>query len=178
MRALYGRLAFAAPVAAGLALGDPTGAHVLLSPAALEHRRAGDPRPLDRFEWAQVRGLELEAPASRSRRPGAAAVLLATAAESIGLAWTPGVAPVSVLVRHDGGDDELACDGYGGHGYWRPHLDALEAGMHVLAAHPAARAVLARPSQVIADLDAAAGRQMRDARASVARAWGATCACA
>ncbi len=177
MTASQGRLAFAVPVTAGLALGDPTGAHVLLTPAAVEHRAAGAPRPLDRFAWATVRGLELEAAASRSRLPGVASTLMAVAAESIGLGWTPGIAPVSIVVRHDAGDDELACDGYIGHGYRRAHLDVLEAGVHVLAAHPAARARLAKPSQVLADLGAATSRQMQDARASLAQTWGATCAC-
>jgi hypothetical protein len=172
-----GRLAFAVPVAAGLALGDPTGTHVLLTPAAIEHRTAGALRPSDRFEWATVRGLELEAAASRSRLPGVASTLMAAAAESIGLGWTPGIAPVSVVVRHDAGDEELACDGYIGHGYRRAHLDVLEAGVHVLAAHPAARARLAAAPQVLADLGAATGQQMRDARMSLARTWGTICRC-
>lgn len=164
------RVAFAAAAPGGLALGDPTGTHVLLTPAAVEHRTGEDDPPARTFPWERVRALDAQAPVSRARRPGGMAVLLGTAAEAVGLSWTPSLAPVTVTVD-DGDHVALECDGYIGPGYWGPHLDALAVGLRVLAARPAARAVLARPDRVLADLDAVAGSAPDDAERHLAGAW-------
>lgn len=170
------RVAFAVAVDDGLALGDPTASHVVLSADGVEHRR-GEQATTTRFAWAEVRAVTFDAPASRSRRPAAMAVGLAMAAQSIGLDWTPGIAPVTLTVEDDEGPHAFECDGYVGPGYWRPHLDVLDAGLHVLTTHPQARTRLARPTQVLADVGAAAGLDPRAARARLAHSWDTTCTC-
>lgn len=177
MNRLDDRVACAVAVVGGLALGDPTGAHVLLTPEAVEYRRAPQPDPLERYPWPTVHGMGIDARATRSRRPASVAVLVAAAAESLGLDWTPGIAPVIVEVRSDGGSADLVCDGYIGRGYWQPHLDALQAGTHVLAAHASSQGTLARPSQVLADLQAVVGSDPYEARRRLADTWGAECRC-
>lgn len=169
------RVAFATAQVDGLALGDPTGAHLLLSAAGVTYRRGPAGDPILALGWPEVQGIEVDAPATRARRPAAAAVLLGAAAESVGLTWGPGTAPVSVTVQDADGAVPLECDGYVGRGYWAPHLEVLTAALHVLVAHPDARAVLGRPAQALADLDRAAGGT--DVRGVLAEAWGTGCAC-
>lgn len=147
----------------------------MLHEDAVVHRRGAGGPVLARHPWPAVRGLVLDAPASASRRPGALAVLLGAAAESAGLGWTPGTADVAVTVQDEAGRHLLECDGYIGRGYWREHLAALDAAAHLLVAHPASRAALARPADVLADLDAASGPG--DRRAALASAWDVGCTC-
>ncbi len=168
------RVAFATAVEGGLALGDPTGAHVVLSPTGVEYRSGG--AVSREIAWAGVRALDLDAPASRSRRPGGVSVLLGAAAESVGLEWTPGLAPVTVSVEVDDERHDLPCDGYIGPGYWARHLDALEAAAHVLVTHPAARRALERPQQSLEELSAVTGSG-HDARGRLAGTWGSRCDC-
>lgn len=168
------RVAFATAAPAGLALGDPTGVHVLLTPAAVQHRSGQDGPPARSFAWEQVLALGVEATVSRARRPGGVAVLLGTAAEAVGLSWTPSLAPVTITV--DDGEDvtALECDGYIGPGYWAPHLDALAVGLRVLSARPGVRGVLARPDLVLANLDAVTSLSPEEAERRLTETWGAS----
>ena len=165
------RVAFATAVDGGLALGDPTGAHVLVTPTGLEHRAAETAGPARAFAWADVHSVQVDAPTSRSRRPGALALLVGAAAETIGLSWTPSLAAFTVTVDDGDGDVPLECDGYIGPGYWGPHLEALTSGLHLLVAHPETRGVLADPSRALTDLDAAADAPPEEVARRLAEAW-------
>lgn len=169
------RVAFATAAEDGVALGDPTGAHVLLTPDAIVHRRGGAVRI--ELDWRDVEALEVDASASRSRRPGGLAVLIGAAAASIGLDWGPGTAPVTVTVEDRDGSIDLACDGFIGHGYWAPHLVAVQAAAHALVEHPRTRAVLERPAAAVRDLGDAAGDAPGDVRRALVGRWGDVCRC-
>jgi hypothetical protein len=169
------RVAFATEAERGVALGDPTGAHVLLAPGGIVYRRA----EADEIEigWRDVTSLAIDAPVSRSRRPGGLAVLLGAAAGSIGLDWGPGIAPVTVTVEDRDGTIDLECDGFIGHGYWSPHLVAVQGAAHALVEHPGTRDALERPGGVVRDLDEAAGVDPGEVRRRLVRRWGEDCRC-
>src|SRR5690242_17987544 len=105
MRASTPRAAFVTVPAERGAPRDPTGAHVLLTPGAVVYRRGGADE-ID-IDWHEVEALEIDAAASKSRRPGGLAVLIGAAAESIGLDWGPGIAPVTVTVEDRDGTIDL-----------------------------------------------------------------------
>jgi hypothetical protein len=160
----------------GLAIGDPTGAHLLLTPDALTYRRHGVDEPVSSHPWDTVLALDLDVPRRRSRRPGAVSVLLAAASEGIGLPWEPTIAPVRVTIDTPDGEQQIECDGHIG-GYWARDVDVLAAAAHLLVAHPAARRVLALPTEALADLAAAADLPAGDEAAWLAERWDAHCGC-
>lgn len=81
-----------------------------------------------------------------------------------------------VLEDRDGSID-LECDGFIGHGYWAPHLVAVQAAAHALVEHPRTRAVLERPAAAVRDLGDAAGDAPGDVRRALAGRWGDVCRC-
>jgi|GEM_PF-734876 len=169
------RVAFVTEAEDGVALGDPTGAHVLLTPGAIIYRRGGADEI--EIEWHDVEALAIDAPASRSRRPGGLAVLIGAATEAIGLDWGPGIAPVTVTVEDRDGTIDLECDGYMGHGYWKPHLVSVQAAAHALVEHPATRDVLEHPAAAVHDLSDVAGDEASDVRRALIQRWGDVCHC-
>lgn len=184
------RVAFATAADDGVALGDPTGLHVVLAPDSVEYRSGGG-EVLHRFGWAQVADLSHDAPSSRARRPGSFAVLTAAVAEAVGLDGMLTTAPVTVRVtRADegpaggdaaegaGGSVELPCEGFIGRGYYGPHVRALDAAIHVLRAHATTRGVLAAPARLLGDLVEVADQPVAEARERLARGWGGHCQCA
>ncbi|GII99871.1 hypothetical protein CLV28_2952 [Sediminihabitans luteus] len=163
------RFGYVTTAGGALVLGDPARAHVRLTAERVEHvvptGPGTDPDGADvdrsgRTEGAFAAGLadvsafEVRADA-RAVRLGAPAVVAwgAVAAFAGGILEPPGTSDLEVLVRRTGDADpvELPCHGF--LGAYAAHAHASTAALlDVLLVHPATRAALDRPVDVLAAL--------------------------
>jgi hypothetical protein len=137
-----------------LVVGAPESHHLALDPAAVLHRRGGE--PLESLDWSLLQEPTLRVPQDRFPFPGAAAragLLLTTLAS--GEVPTMELDESSVELRSGGGTRALRIDHHVG-GYSRRAVRAAELLLAHLAATPAARRLLAEPRAVIARCSAAA----------------------
>lgn len=116
------RVAWLPIVDAGLALGDPGREHLRLSRDGIVHHRVdtttGRLEVTHRWSWDDVDDLQVEAPSSRTRRPGRWAFATAAVLTAMGLG--PDVATSDVRVRivlSAGGEHLVLCHGHPGRGY-------------------------------------------------------------
>ena len=154
------RVAYASAVPDGIALGTPSGRHVVLTPGEVSFRGATDEEGVlpPAVPWEQVDRLEVDAPRSPIRRPGALSVTLSTVLGAVGFEYEPMTAPAQVVVRTGDDEVEMMCDGYAGGGYWVPEGDAVGVLVDLLVDDPATRTWLTEPDRLLADLGRIAAR--------------------
>lgn len=164
------RVGFATAHADGLALGDPSGTHVLLSQRKILYT-TGRGEVVSRFDWRDVEALELDAKASAWHHPGRTSLILGAIADSMGLDWGPSVADLTVIVTHGLDRHSLDCAGYIGSGYWEHHLHVLRQAALVLVEHPSARKRLAEPERMVNDMLSLYRRNGHNLRETLTGLW-------
>lgn len=139
------RVAYATAIIGGIAVGRPSGTHVVLDVHGVRELGAAEVAPRWEVLWDEVRGVRVEAERTRLRRPGLWSGAVVAVVALAGIEWQGRAAQLRVSVKTADRLLVAECTGFAGRGYADGRASALEDLLDLLVDDETLRAHLAEP---------------------------------
>lgn len=139
------RVAYATATDGGIAVGHPSGTHVVVDVHGVRELGAGADAPRWEVPWSDVRGVRVEAERTRLRRPGLWTGAVVAVVAAVGLEWQGRAAGLQVSVETPDETHRAECTGFAGRGYADGRASALEDLLDLMVDDKTLRARLSAP---------------------------------